>query len=204
MSEDFSADVFAEKENIILFAGRVETRKGAHWLLNALTKLDLKRYGYKAVLAGDLSGEEEIRNWLDDERIIRKIREGVLVMMGSIPRSELITLYKKARIVIVPSVWEVFGYTTIEGMAFGAIVIAHRAGGLTEIIENGVNGFLFDSVDELHSLIEKCMSGYAMDSLISNAIRYVKRHYSTDILVPRFISYYNKVIADHKAQVMNN
>jgi glycosyltransferase involved in cell wall biosynthesis len=48
-------------------------------------------------------------------------------------------------ILIVPSIWdEPFGRTALEGMALGIPVIASRVGGLPEVVEDGVCGFLYE------------------------------------------------------------
>lgn len=56
--------------------------------------------------------------------------------------------YRGARMVVVPSVWfETFGLVAAEAMATGIPVIASRIGALAELIEDGVDGLLFEPGD---------------------------------------------------------
>jgi len=63
-------------------------------------------------------------------------------MLGHVPWSELIKWYRKASIFVMPSYYETFGISAMEAMAFGLPVVATRAGGLSEVVEDGVTGFL--------------------------------------------------------------
>ncbi len=48
-----------------------------------------------------------------------------------------------------PKKFEHFGITAVEAMAAGAIPIVINKGGLTEIVEDGKSGYLWDSTDQL-------------------------------------------------------
>ena len=44
--------------------------------------------------------------------------------------------------VILPAVYEPFGYTTLESLSLGCLTIASKYGGGSEMIQDGQNGFL--------------------------------------------------------------
>lgn len=54
-----------------------------------------------------------------------------------------------------PTKMEHFGITTVEAMAGGCVPVVINQGGQTEIVEHGVNGFLWDSINELQSFTLK-------------------------------------------------
>ncbi|GAG02365.1 unnamed protein product, partial [marine sediment metagenome] len=60
---------------------------------------------------------------------------------------ELGQLYSKADIFILPSVWEAFGIVLLEAMSFGIPIVATNAGGIPELVEDGVEGFLVPPKD---------------------------------------------------------
>ena len=67
----------------------------------------------------------------------------------SVQNSALVNaLQRKAAVVLQKSVKEGFGLTVTEAMWKGAAVIGGRAGGIARQIEDGVNGFLVDSVEQ--------------------------------------------------------
>jgi glycosyltransferase involved in cell wall biosynthesis len=89
--------------------------------------------------------------WISGEELVEKrIPSGVrgrFVFHGGRPRSELPRFLGAARIAVVPSRWENFPNTCVEAMASGLPVLATRQGGMAELIEDGVNGWLVDTAD---------------------------------------------------------
>jgi glycosyltransferase involved in cell wall biosynthesis len=62
---------------------------------------------------------------------------------GQLPRSEVLRLLEKTHALVVPSIWpENEPVSILEALASGTAVIASRLGGNTELIEDGVSGFL--------------------------------------------------------------
>jgi glycosyltransferase involved in cell wall biosynthesis len=62
--------------------------------------------------------------------------------MGHVPHSRLDALRRQAAVTVVCSRYEVFGLAATEAMALGAPVVAARAGGLAEVLRDGVDGLL--------------------------------------------------------------
>ncbi len=86
--------------------------------------------------------------------------------------------YQKAHIVVNlshPEQWvETFGMTILEGMYYGLPCIAPPVGGPTEIIENGVNGFLIDqrNLNEIaSSILDLSQNKEQYDSFSEMALR---------------------------------
>jgi D-inositol-3-phosphate glycosyltransferase len=69
------------------------------------------------------------------------------VLLGAKKQNALIDYYNAASIVVMPSRYESFGMVAIEALACGTPVIAANVGGLSIIIEDGVNGYLFPMND---------------------------------------------------------
>jgi glycosyltransferase involved in cell wall biosynthesis len=60
-------------------------------------------------------------------------------------RAELGAFFCGARMVVAPSIWfETFGLAAAEAMAFGVPVIASRLGSLSHLVDDGIDGLLFD------------------------------------------------------------
>ena len=66
---------------------------------------------------------------------------------GAIDRPAVAQLMRQARAVIVPSTWDVFNFTAIEAMAAGRPVLISSGAGASELIRDGVNGFVFERDD---------------------------------------------------------
>jgi len=61
---------------------------------------------------------------------------------------------------IVPSTWDVFNFTVVEAMVSGRPAVVSTGAGASELIEDGVNGYLFinESADALAGAIERVLS----------------------------------------------
>lgn len=73
-------------------------------------------------------------------------------------KSSLVENYQiNAKFIIIPSVWDVFNFTCVEAMALGKIVVCSSGAGASDIIEDGVNGFIFEKENPqaLANVIEK-------------------------------------------------
>jgi glycosyltransferase involved in cell wall biosynthesis len=76
--------------------------------------------------------------------------------LGEVTQQERDPLYAGARATIMLGAWpEPFGLVAIESLATGTPVIARRAGGLTETVEHGVDGFLVDDLTEAELAVQQ-------------------------------------------------
>ncbi|MGI0487642.1 glycosyltransferase family 4 protein [Pantanalinema rosaneae CENA516] len=68
--------------------------------------------------------------------------------VGYLQGEELASAFASADAFIFPSRTETLGLVLLEAMAAGCPVVAARSGGIPDIVEDGVNGYLFDPADE--------------------------------------------------------
>ncbi|OFX42846.1 MAG: hypothetical protein A2046_03755 [Bacteroidetes bacterium GWA2_30_7] len=73
-----------------------------------------------------------------------EIVKNQLQLLGSVKPENIRKYTENAKAVLIPSVVENLPYTVIESMAQGQIVLASIQGGQSEIIDDEVDGFLFD------------------------------------------------------------
>ena len=141
---------FAETYNLpqvdgqvkLIFIGRLTPDKGWNFTLDAFPAV------FKAIdpdkiailVAGDGSSKEEIINRLG------KLTQNVH-MLGRVLPENVPALIANSDIHVTTSEKETKGLTVLEAFAAGIPVLAPRAGGVIENIEEGINGFLFNSQD---------------------------------------------------------
>jgi UDP-glucose:tetrahydrobiopterin glucosyltransferase len=116
-----------------VFAGRLSPEKGAAEAIDIATaaglRIDVYGDAYDPAYA-----REQIEPRHDPPRVT--IRPGV-------PRRAIWTAMAQAAVVLCPSRWdEPFGMAAADAQACGTPVIAFRRGGLAEVIEDGVTGYL--------------------------------------------------------------
>ena len=120
----------------ILCVGRTsDPNKGVAFLVRALAKLPPD---VRLVLV------DEDHPLHDARKLAAKL--GVaperLRITGRVETDQLVRLYQRASLVVVPSLYEGFGLPAAEAMACGAPVVASRAGALPEVMETGGGGLL--------------------------------------------------------------
>jgi glycosyltransferase involved in cell wall biosynthesis len=67
---------------------------------------------------------------------------------GALPQEEVFGLYTAMDVFVMPSLYEGFGLAAAEAMAVGLPVVGTRIEGLTEVIEDGLTGFLVPPADK--------------------------------------------------------
>ncbi len=67
--------------------------------------------------------------------------------VGTFPPDITRQYQAQAKFIIVPSIWDVFNYTCVEGMAQGKVVLCSQGAGASDLIVNGVNGLIFKEND---------------------------------------------------------
>lgn len=129
-----------DNEDIVLYTGRIQYSKGPLILLEAVPMITSRCPRARFVLAG--ARHTSINDSTLDQKLnIHDVARHVS-MPGHVPWRELVNWYRKAKIFVMPSYYETCGISVIEAMAFGLPVVASRAGGLTEVVEDGVTGIL--------------------------------------------------------------
>lgn len=79
-----------------------------------------------------------------------------VAFLGEIGEAEKNDFLGGARALLFPIEWpEPFGLAMIEAMACGTPVIAWRSGAIPEVVEDGVTGFIVDSIDDAVAAIER-------------------------------------------------
>jgi glycogen synthase len=121
---------------------------------------------------------------------------------GEIDRNEIFRAYENIDIIVNPRVKlkitdTVTPLKPLEAMAIGKIVIASNVGGMKELIDNDINGFLFeaDSINELERCIKKILnlSLSEKQTIISNAISFIKSERLWSINAFKYKEIYEKL-----------
>lgn len=116
-------------------------------------------------------------------------------VLGEIGWDEVKRHMKESNIVIIPSVSEGMPNVLFEAMATGNIVIATNVGGIPELIEDGINGFLIDSQssDKIIEVLKKIDLNQNR-SRISMAAREKVEQYSYCNFLDEYVSIYHEAL----------
>jgi len=139
-AEETAATASFSDLNLIIYSGQVIRGKGVDVLLESLA---LVREPFECLIFGDGN-----HRWYC-EQLSRKLGLADRVrFMGYVPPAELQKYYADASLAVVSSVWpEPFGAVGLEAMRHGLPVVAFAAGGISEWLVDGQNGFLVPWMD---------------------------------------------------------
>jgi N-acetyl-alpha-D-glucosaminyl L-malate synthase BshA len=107
-------------------------------------------------------------------------------------------LLHEANLLLLPSQAESFGLVALEAMASGVPVVASDVGGLPEVVEHGVTGFLapLGAVDQMAAYAVQILSDCATCRAFSRAARQRARdHFDYRNIVPQYEAVYERVLA---------
>jgi glycogen(starch) synthase len=138
----------------LLYLGRLEWEKGVHDLVAALPAIRRAHPGTRLLVAGTGSCSD----WLAERARVARVRRSVR-LLGHVDDAVLRDLLATADAAVLPSRYEPFGITALEAAAAGAPLVASRAGGLGEVVVDGVTGLSFDpgDVPGLAAAVVRCL-----------------------------------------------
>jgi len=188
-----------EKENVILFVGRMINWKGGHILIQAAKILKDEGIDIKLRMVGDGADRPQ---WENLARSLGVNAEFTGYLFGE----KLIEQYKKALIFALPSlgdpkVWmESLGVVLLEAMIYGNPVIASNMGGPVEIVKNSQAGFLFEPGNP-KDLAEKLKTLITNDKLRKEMARRgyeFAQKFTPDAVARQTLEIYKKILAEHQ------
>lgn len=192
----------AEEPMSLLFAGRIEPRKGIKYLVDAACLILDKYPSLKVHLIGkDCDAGEAPGSTIEfvSRRIPDRLRDR-FVFEGLRPRHEVLARYATATAVVLPAPWDNFPYTCCEAMAYGACVVASDFGGMAEMIEHGTSGMLFPTtnVPALARTLQTVLDDPELRrTLRKNAGPRIREVCDPKLAVKKRIAHYQRTIERH-------
>jgi glycosyltransferase involved in cell wall biosynthesis len=138
-----------DNDILILFIGHLEPFKGIFELLDAFKKIRINHHNCKLMIVGEGHEEQKVKN------IVSKFDlDEYTIFTGKVSPETIQNFYQMADIFTLPSYTEGLPLVVIEAMACGLPVVVSTVGGIPELVNDGVNGFLVPPKDKF-SLTEK-------------------------------------------------
>lgn len=208
----------AEGMPLLLTVSRMANEKNVKFLLESLARVKAL-YGkpFRMLMVGDGPDREEL------EKQSRKLGlEGTVLFAGTVPNEEIAPYFKAADGFLFASKTETQGIVVLEAFAGGTPVIAVKASGVEDLVDDGVNGILtgedteeyaravaafLDSVSESSAdsagSVDKAVSYVSYQEMSENAFQ-KGNLYREESVALKAVHYYNSVIAENVTQKKRN
>ena len=138
-----------KEEFIVAIVGRIEEAKGQHIVLEAVEKLRHNNIKAKTLIIGHAMNEEYANN------LKKNYPHDIFTGFINNPSDSM----QIADCVVLATQKETFGLVLIEAMQCGICVLGSNQGGPLEIIDNDINGLLFESMNS-EDLYQKLLTIY--------------------------------------------
>ncbi len=193
-------------KRIIFHPARIGLAKGCDVSLKALR---IVRESFPKVLL-IMAGSKNIIDWGGHQQkdiaymvsLVKIFRLEKNVLIDAFTLDEMAQIYGLAEVCMYPSsVGEPFGLTMLEALSASKPMIVTDAGGMPEIIQDGINGFVV-SVRDFESLASRIIQLLADDKLRHRfgytGRRMVLSHYTKEIVAKNNIEVYDQVLKNRK------
>jgi len=182
-----------ENRVVIGFIGRFSIReKGVDVLLEAFRRISREYANLKLIMIGDGDDKNYIDNFITNNNI------NTITLS---PKENIYEYFNLIDIVVLPSRVEPFGIVAIEAGLMKKSLVASSVDGLKEIVDNGLNGILFQSenveflTNSLRTLIQE---NNLRIRLGEELYKKVMINYTSDIIIPLYKETYQRLMKNHR------
>jgi glycosyltransferase involved in cell wall biosynthesis len=185
------------KENQVLSVGRFVPNKKQLEMVDAFRDSgELRAAGWRYVSVGPVADSPQGQQYF---KAVCDRADGLPIeLLVSAGRPQLKSLFETAKVFwhakgygeddgADPACTEHFGISTVEAMAAGCVPVVINKGGQPEIVQHGVNGFVWDTLDELKEYTLLLARDEGLRERMSVAARERARNFSREAYVRGFL-----------------
>lgn len=185
-----------EKENMVLTVGRFTPLKKQLEMVSTFLRLSSDEFQeWTCICAGTVGDSASSRTYY--EEVARSAAGYNVQFAPDIDRLSLKRMFESSKVFwhaagldeddsVRPELSEHFGIATVEAMAAGSVPVVINKGGQQEIVEHGVNGFLWNSLDDLREYTVQLAKNESLRARMSDAARVRARCFSRERFVENF------------------
>ena len=180
----------------LMWLGRITPRKGLSQAIEVT-----KRLGRKLVIAGVVKPRDT--DYFQKE-IKPRIDNKMIVSVGAVDHSTKVRYLKNAFALLYPVTWqEPFGLVMVEAMACGTPVIAFKNGAVSEVVRDGVTGFIIDSKKGVEGLAKavQTMQQWNKETMRQCRLacrKHVEENFSVQKMVKDYENVYERILKSRK------
>ncbi len=178
-------------ESYLLAVGKLNATKGFDRIVDELADADCP---WTLVVAGSGPAEERMRQ--------RALARGLdLRFVGWTEESETLRLMRRARALVLPSVWEEpLARVLLESMSVGTPVIARATGGTPEAINSDRDGWLFNTTGQLSAALAAIADADTRARVGAAALVSAQQRFAPAVVIPRIRELYEQALRSSRGE----
>lgn len=194
---------------LIFFAGRLEERKGVHYLIDAVPAVLAKVPNAKFVIVGADTKTGPGKTSVLAELHRRLAASGcaqAVQFVNHVPLAEMPNYYRSADICVVPSLYENAPYTVLEAQSTGKPVIGTSAGGSPEYVAHDETGLVVpprDSHALAEAIVDLSLNKDKREAMAKRARERSLSQFDREIIAQHAIASYEFAIEQYKSEKPN-
>jgi len=133
--------------------------------------------------------------WIGDGELRDKITSPNIEVTGWVNRDKALEYALRADVFILTSLWEGLPIALLESMYIRKICVVSNVIGNKDVIQNGVNGYICNNVDDYVNVLKSIQSN-PNKTIIDKAYKDILDEYNTSILGERYRTVYSLILKD--------
>jgi glycosyltransferase involved in cell wall biosynthesis len=190
-----------EKRPLLLHVGRVAHEKNIGFLLRVVKRVKESLAEVLFVIAGEGPARPALRREAQHLGIANNV-----LFVGNMDReTELLDCYRAADAKIFASRTETQGLVLLEAMALGVPVVSTAVMGTKDVLQPGCGAeIVSEDEQEFAAAVVRVLSDGGLAKRLSHAGKQYVESWSAPVMARRMADLYGRVVADYKAQPLNN
>lgn len=184
----------------ILFAGNLVPSKGVDVLIHALAILKARAVPFRARILGEGPAKAGLERLAEQEGVGSDVEWSPFL-----PQDRMSAEYGASTIAVLPSRGQAegLGLTLVEALLAGCAVVGTPAGGIPEVVQDGVTGLIArdgDAADLAEKLARLLLDPGLRERLTQAGRTMALATYATESATRRFLDLYDAIARDHQAR----
>ncbi len=189
------------KRPLLLHVGRVAFEKNIGFLLRVVRQVKKTVADVLFVIAGEGSALQSLRR----EALDLGLADNVLFVGNMDRESTLLDCYRSADVKVFASRTETQGLVLLEAMALGVPVVSTAVMGTKDVLQPGCGAeVVTEDAREFAAAVVRVLGDSALAARLSDAGKDYVKSWSAPVMARRMVDLYQNVVADYKAQPLNN
>jgi glycosyltransferase involved in cell wall biosynthesis len=179
-------DRFDKGKFNIIWAGRLVEQKGVHDLVRLIDKINPSN---QERIVWNICGDGELKPLI----LACRDRWPNIKFWGHVTNQQIASVYRQGDLFITTAKWEGYPYNVLESQALGLPVIAFDIAGCNDMIDNGINGFVVQNLDEFAEKVVFFLQG---NKLPPEAPNYLRKKIDPQKIYADLLALFEACVAD--------